>query len=218
MMIFKCTSLVLLLLLLFMVLCGCQSHTELSQLAIITGIGLDRAEGGGYRLTVELAHQQTSNEPGEGVTYTVEGDSLEALEAALRLRLDKEPNWSNAVSLVVGAALAEQGADTLLTQMYQDFRFNPGLLLILAGGSAEEALNAKFGEGEYVAQGLAEALNRQALLTDSKALTLADYLQQRLSGQEAVALPLLMIEAERLVLAGSALVGAAEIPALYAYE
>lgn len=219
MLIFKTAGLIALLLLLFMVVVGCQSQVELSQLAVIVGLGLDPGPGGGYELTVELAHQQLSNEPGKSQVITVSGQDLDELEAALRNHLDREPNWGNAVSLVIGTGLGTEALDAMLFQMYQDFRFNPGLVLLLAEGRATDALNASFGQGDYVAQSLAEALEREARANGAKALTLTDYLQQRLANAQAQALPLLRLEEGKLVFAGAApLDAAAAIPALHAYE
>jgi len=219
-MLFKFCGVLLLLILLTLTICGCQAHSELSQLAMIVGIGLDTAEDNGLTLTVELAHQQLSNEPGQSVTFTVSGADLAELEEELQRQLDKEANWSNAVSLVIGAELAVRGIDGVMTAIYQDDRFNPGLLLLVAQERAEKALATQFGESEYTSQALAEALNQKARLEGGKPLTVADYLGKRLSGQTHVELPLLEVREERLVLAGTALVGAGATatPALYAYE
>jgi|GEM_PF-4013633 len=219
MIVFKFWGVVLLLLLLALTIGGCQARSELSQLAMIVGVGLDTDRENGLSLTVELAHQQLSNEPGQSVTFTVSGRSLEELEEELGRRLDKEPSWSNAVSLVIGAELAMRGGiDQVMTAVYQDDRFNPGLLLMVAEDRAEGALNSKFGESEYTAQGLAEALHQQARRNGSKPLTVADYLGKRLAGSGPVELPLLAVQDGQLLFAGTAAIGAAKAPALYAYE
>lgn len=206
---FRVIAMVLLMILLALTVSGCQEKAELSQLAMIVGLGIDQAEEGGLRLTVELAHRRSMEEPGESMVLSATGRDLAEAEGELQRMLDKQPYWSNAVLLVLGQSMAGEAAVEQLRAIYQDSRFDPGLLAAVAAGEAEEALNADFGESDYTAQGLAETLNRMATERGAKALTVARAVERELNGIDGISMPLLTVEDGSAQISHSGLSGGA---------
>lgn len=202
--IFKGGATLLIIILLALTVSGCQQRPELSQLAMVVGVGLDRGEQQPLRLTVELAHQQRSDEPATSLVVSVEGENWATAEAALQNSLDKRPLWCNAVALVLGQGLTTEERDALLSAIYQDQRFSPGLL-VLEAESAQDILKGSFGESDHLAQGVAETVTYLAKSSGCRPITSAAYVEQRLSGAPPPALPGLSVEEEAVSLGGTAI-------------
>ena len=94
---------------------SCQkAGTELSQLMIIQGIGIDEAENG-YKVTVEILNNEQSGTPsGDGSSenktkiYTAEGESVSAALRTLTSKSGNLPLFAHNRVIVIGEGAANK--------------------------------------------------------------------------------------------------------------
>lgn len=186
-------------LLLLLVLVVEEDRTELSQMALVVGAGLDQGQGEDERwsLTVELAYKDQNDSPGEQRSFTVQGNTWEELQETLGNRLDKDAYWASAVTFLLNPTVLEQDAGSqLLRSIYLDPQINASLLLAVSEEEIAELFRASYGESTYLSAGLEQGLRLQADEEGRGAVSLADYLErvQLLGG--ALTLPVVSLADE----------------------
>ncbi|WP_345240843.1 Ger(x)C family spore germination protein [Pontibacillus salipaludis] len=119
-------------------LTGCWSKSELDELAIATGLGLDKTENG-YKFTVQIINPaevaaKTISTRTAVTTYTSEGRSL---FEALRGLTDKAPRkvyLSHIRKVVFGEELARDGISETLDFLTRDHEFRTDFHIAVAKG------------------------------------------------------------------------------------
>ncbi len=134
----------LLILLLPLLLCGCtvipHKAVSLEQCRIITALGIDRTESG-YRLTCfEGTDLSEDAEPKPDSIFTVEGDTLTGALSNMRSASDKRPVPEYAGFILLGAPLLENGAEQVLSELYDNPDFPYSVPLLLAEKDAQTVL------------------------------------------------------------------------------
>ncbi len=114
----------LLIVLLFcLTLCGCGNYRELNDVAIITGVSIDKAEDGTYQvgfLTANSPKQQTSSKEGEAQTtvYSATGDTLSAAAKQIDFKNPKKLYFGHINVVIISEEIGKDGfleiADWLL--------------------------------------------------------------------------------------------------------
>ncbi|MDO4582246.1 MAG: hypothetical protein Q4B96_06675 [Bacillota bacterium] len=185
--------------LLLLICVGSGERREMNDMAIVLGLGVDAANDG-LLLSVELAHQQGVDQPAEALVFSAAGQDLEQAGEHLAELLDRELFWGSAELIVCGRELAESGGlYHVAAQIYDDTRFDPKPYIVVADGTAQQALGDSFGEADYVSQGLAQALAD----SERQPPTLTLLLERGLNGQRNMPLPLLEQTPQGLRLNGS---------------
>lgn len=192
---FKLGGVFLILVMLVCTMSGCMTKQELGDLTQILGAAFDCTEDGEFLLTVELAHQETSNSPAESMLFSGRGKTLAELSAGLEQSVDKHLYWGNMVVTVFGDTLSKQQILDIALYLYQDERLGPSILLMQAEGSAAAVLGGKFGEANYVSMGLEQAMDREFKLYDMPLPTAAAYLESILTAKTLLSLPLVTVDA-----------------------
>ncbi len=127
-----------------------KAGTELSDLMIIQGIGIDIAQNG-YKVTVEILNNEQSGSPSgdsssENKTkiYTAEGESVAAALMQLTTKSGNKPFYAQNRVIVLG----EETANRSLTDIIDFFQRNydsraTQLLCVAKGGTAEKVIRAQ---------------------------------------------------------------------------
>ena len=176
--------------------CGCWDKQELSDTAIVLGLGIDPAKEG-LCLTVEIAYGKGVEAEGESYCFTAQGESFADAEKQLMQQLDKHLFWGHLAVLLFGGSLTKGEIQSYALYFYEDARFHSALPLLQAEGNAADVLRGKFGESDYVSAGLAQALTRDKKAGDL--YTLPRLLQQICAGESFTELPSVMVLAEGAV-------------------
>ena len=130
---------------------SCQkAGTELSQLMIIQGIGID-AINNGYRVTVEILNNEQSGTPsGDGSSenktkiYTAEAQSVSAALRTLTSKSGNLPLFAHNRVIVIGEGAANQKLSDILDFFLRNYDSRASQLVCVAKNSdAEKIIRAK---------------------------------------------------------------------------
>lgn len=95
-------------------LSGCWDYKELNQVAIVTGIAIDKGEKKKYRLTVEKLNtlelnpmQAQGNAP--TVVHSLEGDSIPEIAQRMNVGLSKKMVFSHMRTAIISEKIAKDG-------------------------------------------------------------------------------------------------------------
>lgn len=127
-----------------------KAGTELSDLMIIQGIGID-AVNSGYKVTVEILNNEQSGSPSgdsssENKTkiYNATGESVGAALMKLTTKSGNEPFYAQNRVIVLGETTAQRNLQDVLDFFERNYDSRASQLLCVAkGGKAEEVIRAK---------------------------------------------------------------------------
>ncbi len=127
-----------------------KAGTELSDLMIIQGIGVDTAPGG-YRVTVEILNNEQSGSPGGDSSsdnktkiYNAEGESVGAALMQLTTKSGNKPFYAHNRVIVLGEEAANRDLADIIDFFERNYDSRASELLCIAkGGKAEDVIRAK---------------------------------------------------------------------------
>ena len=125
-------------------LCGCWNNFDLDSLAIVAGIGFDRADDGQMQVTAEVLNPSVSEGMRGSIVYTVEGATFFEAVRNFIAKTGKRLYWQDVQLVVVGEEYAEGDITDLLDYFQRDQQTNLKSDLIIAKGmTAREVLEAE---------------------------------------------------------------------------
>ena len=127
-----------------------KAGTELSDLMIIQGIGIDTAPGG-YRVTVEILNNEQSGSPGGDSSsdnktkiYNAEGESVGAALMQLTTKSGNKPFYAHNRVIVLGEEAANRDLADIIDFFERNYDSRASELLCVAkDGKAEDVIRAK---------------------------------------------------------------------------
>lgn len=129
---------------------GCWDRAELNEIAIITGIAIDKGENGKYRLTVESLNTSELNPKTRGnaapaVVFDLEGDSVADLSFKMNIGLPRKMLYSHMQTVVIGEELAREGMLTFLDFLERSREIRSDFNIVIADGvPASDLLKVTF--------------------------------------------------------------------------
>ena len=186
-----------LLILLILVIVAEEDRTELADMALVVGAGLEQSRDAAelWQLTVELAYKQQNDSPGESRVISVRGDNWPELQEQLDKALDKDTYWGSAVALIVTAdALSSRDSQGILRSIYLDQGINGELLLSATNEAPADIFSASFGESDYISAGLEQGLRLLAKDNKVQLVSLRDYMEQVVLEEKELALPMIALK------------------------
>lgn len=192
-------------LILLLGLTGCSS--EIENYAIIAGAALDLAEEG-LELTVEVADVSSGSaeSSGQSIRFTAAGSDIAEAQKALERHMGKPLYWDHASVIVLSRALCQQSISPAVTWIMSSQAVRISVPLIVSTASAKDLLDAQLDPFKTTAFGLRSMLDNNQDRGIGIALPVYQ-LYNRLHDQSGCALlPLLMIEQDKPVLLGSAVI------------
>ncbi|MCM3267908.1 Ger(x)C family spore germination protein [Paenibacillus elgii] len=135
-------SVVCVLCLLLVLTTGCWSRRELNELAIVTGIGIDKLDNQ-YLLSLQMLNmgQAGSEAPGGGggsslpvTTQYIKADSVFEGIRRLTTKLPRKLYFSHIRVLVFGETLAQEGLRDILDLFVRDHEIRPDFFLVVTKG------------------------------------------------------------------------------------
>lgn len=128
-------------------LCSCEkAGTELSDLMIIQGIGID-AVGGGYRVTVEILNNEQSGSPSgdsssENKTkiYNAEGESVGGALMKLTTKSGNKPFYAHNRVIVLGEEAANRNLEDILDFFERNYDSRVSELVCVAKNDTAESV------------------------------------------------------------------------------
>ncbi len=156
------------------------AKTEVDQLVLISGMGIEKEDGGLF-LCAEIAPTGEKPEP---EVVSVVGKNLEECLLRMEEALPGDAYWGGTSILLLNEQAAQDGA--LLLEIYEQRELSPGMKPVLAAGDCSTLLAAGFAHADTAA-GTAMNLSLQ-----ENSLSLMEYLRSMAEGQ-APMLPILFL-------------------------
>lgn len=192
----KKTIVVLLLVTMMLLAAGCRDKTEMGDLAIVLGMGLDWVEDASLMLTIEVSNRKDPGEQGSSMTYSVSADTFEQAEEKLAKLVDKQLFWGNLTLLLFGGTFSDEQILRYATSVYQDDKFGVSLVVLRTEKRAKDVLQGSFGSADYVSLGLPEALELQ-----ERQYSLADYLEDSMKNNSAAEkIPVVNVDKQGIII------------------
>ena len=175
---FKTVTIMFVLLMLMLTMCSCWDKRELAELAVILGCGVDLDESGKLSLTIEVVHATSEEQANESMIYQASGYSLNECLYGLKKQLDKELLWDDLAVIIFGDSLDASARQYGAFICYQELKNTGAVLLLRSKGPAGAIFSGKFGEADFVSQGLADSIKLNDKHRSGSLWTVADYLEK----------------------------------------
>ncbi len=203
-----------------------KAGTELADLMIIQGIGIDASDGG-YKVTVEILNNEQSGSPsGDSSSdnktkiYTAEGDSVAAALRTLITKSGNQPLFAHNRVIVIGEGAANRKISDILDFFIRNYDSRATQLLCVAkNDSAENVIRAKLLSDTVkseILEKMLEESHRQSLVPEVRVI---DAINRIKSETTVLCIPAVTIqkngENEDFKLDGCALYGRDEAFSMY---
>ncbi len=161
---------------------GCRDRVELSQLGVVSALGIDLAsEPGQFEVTAQMIRPSgvgTSGGPSAGRPFlivTTTGHSVfDAIRKATTIS-SRKLFFSHERVVIIGRALAENGIYPILDLLIRDEEFRPNLKLLVATGTAKEIIYSVSEFESVPGIGLAELLRASSATSAIGLCTLHEF-------------------------------------------
>ncbi|MDR3644187.1 MAG: Ger(x)C family spore germination protein, partial [Clostridia bacterium] len=176
-------------------LAGCWNNRDITELAIVTGLGVDKAADGNIEFTAQIisaaksggSQSSSGSAQGSGSTVTVSAEGATVFDAARNLipKLSQKAFYSHVQLLAVGEAAAKGGLDKIWDFFERDHEMNRAArLIVVKGGTAKSVLEANADIDQIGAVEIADTMGSTAYgkNVDSVAYDLTELLSQPLAG------------------------------------
>lgn len=177
---------------------GCMYGKELSQQALVIGMGLDLTKDHKIRLSLQIvnpsalsADKPISKDENTVSIHATEGDTIfEAVRKQVTTS-NRRPFYSHAQVIVIGEQLARDGIQDIIDFLEREQEFRPVVNILIARDySAEDILHIKSEIGAIPAIHIAETIKNNTKFNASiQSITLMDLLQLSNHPGQSPALP-----------------------------
>ncbi|MFW6287662.1 MAG: Ger(x)C family spore germination protein [bacterium] len=190
---FKFIILILILFFITISLSGCYNNVDLTELAVATALGFDRADQGHIKVTVQIvkpgvmkARTQGSEEEPVWV-FSATGETVFSAIRNLLTTVNRKVFFSHLQLIVISEEIASEGIIDLLDLLERDQEIKRTATILLARGiSAEEILQAKTELENIPAIHISSLVDNVDALAKSRKIILIDLLKSfNLSGKAA---------------------------------
>lgn len=131
-----------------LMLTGCWSSKEITELMIVTGMGVDRdSDTGEYKVTLQIINpgeiaSQTKTERLEVTTYQTTGESIYEVMRRISTEVPRKMYLSHIQLVIFGEELAKEGIGKTLDFISRNHEFRTDFFILVSkGSSAEDVLN-----------------------------------------------------------------------------
>lgn len=199
---FKTTALIFFIFISLVTLGSCEGKgTELSELMIMQGIGIDSVDGG-YNVCVEILNNEQSGSPGGDGTsenktkiYSATGETVGQALHSLVTKSGNLPLYAHNRVVVIGEAAANENLADILDFFERDFDSRPSQLICVAKNEkAENIIRAKLLsdsiKSEILENTLEESYN-QSLVPKVRIIDAINYLKDETT---VICIPAVKIE------------------------
>lgn len=144
---------------------GCWDQKELNEVAVVIGVGMDKADNNMYKVTAQVIKPNPKQGRGasggsEIPTWSLTASDRTVMDAIIQLNRisPRRLYWPHLQIIVFGEKLAREGVAPILTFFERDRDNRSGTYLAVTHGTAENLLNQKIELGNVPAKAMADLL------------------------------------------------------------
>ena len=122
---------------------GCYDSNEISQLAFIIAVGIDKADGGLYEYTFQAVKPSAFEGESDAnplVTTTVTASSVYTAMDKLNTEISEKCDYSHIKLAVFSEKLLQNGAENIFRSLFKTNTFHPNIRVAMAEGKASKYL------------------------------------------------------------------------------
>lgn len=193
-------------LLLMLLLSGCWDRTEVNDLAIITGAGLDLTDDNQLELSVKIyitsaassqqqsgQQSQSSGSVGMSVVRSATGVTISDAVSNLQQTLTRKMFWGHNEVFLFGKALAENGIDKPMDFLTRHMQLYERANMFVSKTTAKEVLQLN----PPIERSVSEALREMSINQTGLNITLKDLAQMMAGKSKAAILPMIEIKSKQ---------------------
>ncbi len=140
----KNVSIIILIVLLCIVFSGCNGSRDITDLAFIIAIGIDKGENGMYNFTFQSIKPSTFTtdnfEQNPLVTSTISAPTIYSAMDIINTNISEKCDYSHIKLVVFSKQIFEAGAENPITAMLKSNDFHPNTRVVMAESSAKNYL------------------------------------------------------------------------------
>lgn len=128
-------------------LSGCWSHKELTELALVAALGIDRNEEGKYLITLQLVNAGNVEAGKQGgqtspvTVFTSQGDNLVEASRKASQSISRRLYYAHTNIVVISEALAkEEGINTIFDALERDSEFRTTTVVVIAHNTTAKSI------------------------------------------------------------------------------
>ncbi|QQE81031.1 Ger(x)C family spore germination protein [Alicyclobacillus sp. SO9] len=168
-------------------LSGCFDATEVENLNVVAGIGVDLLETNKVRVTLEVfrpikSGQSSTAETDKRQSFIVSstGDTIEDALSVLTTRSPRRLYYPHNVLFIFGKSYAENGLDRAFDYLERDRAYRRNSLLLIADNTAAEVLKARFLNPQVTSLGIRQLLDMMNYVSEAYNTEQLTFLRQYL--------------------------------------
>lgn len=161
------------------ILSGCWGKSELQDIAVVSGIGIDKDESNQIIVTTQTIKPEKIKE-NDPQPYLVRESSGETVFEAVRdfiITAGKQQLWQHIEIFVIGMPTAENGVTEIIDFLYRDHEPRSSMNLFISDKTASEIININSEVGVIPAIAMKESLEHQASLGKAPQVMFHEFLE-----------------------------------------
>lgn len=192
------------------VLCGgCWDRSEIDQVVIVAGIGIDVAQDSGFKVTLQAASPLKpsgsvssggGNTPGVSAPppmMVYDGTGLTIADAITRgvyTGLTHRAYFAHASVVVIGDEAARRGINTIVDHLLRHIEFRDNMWMLIAKGTAEQVERTPVDHSPIAARGIASIVENEVRVGNARAAMLHRFAENLLDKTRAATTALISVD------------------------
>lgn len=163
---------------------GCWSKVELENRAIVSGVAIDRGEGGLLEVSAQVikpGEVKTGTSAGGGVSrppvmiLSADGNTVFEAIREIASKSGRKLFWGQSQVLIIGEEAARNGIDDILDFFNRDAEPRRRAFIAVTQGKAKDLLYADFNMAKIPAYGIADVIEGSSVNSRAAVVRIQDY-------------------------------------------
>ncbi|MEX2461388.1 MAG: Ger(x)C family spore germination protein [Paenibacillaceae bacterium] len=197
---------IILQLLLIAVLSGCWSSSELKDISIVAGVGIDLKGKNQFEVTTQTVKpaEVKKNKPGAVAVQSSTGFTVFEAVRDLIIKTGKKQNWQHISAYVISEEAAKTGVMQRIDFIARDHEPRFRMNLLVSKGKAKDILNIKSKKNPIPSAAMKATLEEQISLAKAPQVELHDFIEKLMEPYQDPYLPIIRKEKEDFEIYGTA--------------
>lgn len=198
---------IIIILSLLLLLSGCWGITELPEIAIIGGVGIDKKDSGEFQVTTQTIQPLAvkENQPEAFLTRTSSGLTIFEAVRDFIITAGKKQLWEHIEALVIGPDIAKEGVLPILDFLHRDHEPRPTMYCFVSKDTAKEILEIKSKIESIPTRAIRLALEEQIALSKAPRVEMYNFIERLMQPNQDPYLPIIHKGKEDFEIFGTAI-------------
>lgn len=188
-------------------LSGCWGLTELPEVAIVGGVGIDKKDSGEFQVTTQTIQPMAvkENQPEAVIVRTSSGLTVFEAVRDFIITAGKKQLWQHIEALVIGPDIAKEGVIPILDFLHRDHEPRPTMYCFVSKETAQEILEIKSKIESIPTKAMRLALEEQISLAKAPRVEMHNFIERLMQPYQDPYLPIIRKGQEDFEIFGTAI-------------